>query len=135
MHRRLRRRSSRPASSRRAAWPSANGRPAKDVWRAKARGAGAPQAVRQRRRRGPRQRPGWSGCPWPRSVSEGVDNEMKSARDELNFLITNRVPRILLTRLMGWYSGIENPRLTRLSIALWRRFGGLDLAEAKEQRF
>jgi phosphatidylserine decarboxylase len=60
---------------------------------------------------------------------------MKSARDELNFLITNRVPRILLTRLMGWYSGIENPRLTRLSIALWRRFGGLDLAEAKEQRF
>jgi phosphatidylserine decarboxylase len=55
--------------------------------------------------------------------------------EDLNFLLTNRVPRIGLTRLLGWYSRIENPLLARLSIALWRRFGGLDLAEARETRF
>jgi phosphatidylserine decarboxylase len=55
--------------------------------------------------------------------------------EDLNFLLTNRVPRIALTRLLGWYSRIESPALARVSIALWRRFGGLDLAEAREQRF
>ena len=55
--------------------------------------------------------------------------------EDLNFLLTNRVPRIALTRLTGWYSRIESPLLTRLSIALWKRFGGLDLSEAKQARF
>ena len=55
--------------------------------------------------------------------------------EDLNFLLTNRVPRLLLTRLMGWYAGIRSPALTRLSIAVWRLFTELDLSEARQQRF
>jgi phosphatidylserine decarboxylase len=55
--------------------------------------------------------------------------------EELNFLLTNRVPRIALTRLLGWYSRIESPLLTRFSIAIWKRFGGLDLSDARATHF
>ena len=56
-------------------------------------------------------------------------------QEDLNFLLTNRVPRLLLTRLMGRFSRIESPALARLSIAVWRLFTDLDLGEAKQQRF
>jgi len=55
--------------------------------------------------------------------------------EDLNFLLTNRVPRIALTRFMGWFSQIRSPLLCRLSIAVWRLFTDLDLGEAKQQRF
>jgi phosphatidylserine decarboxylase len=55
--------------------------------------------------------------------------------EDLNFLLTNRVPRIALTRLMGRFSRIESPWLARLSIAVWRLFTDLDLSDAKQQRF
>lgn len=57
------------------------------------------------------------------------------AQEDLNFLLTNRVPRIALTRLMGRFSRIESPLLTRLSIAVWRVFTPLDLSEAKHAEF
>jgi phosphatidylserine decarboxylase len=57
------------------------------------------------------------------------------AQDDLNFLLTNRVPRKLLTHFMGWFSRIESPWLTRLSIGVWRLFTDLDLSEARQQRF
>jgi phosphatidylserine decarboxylase len=56
-------------------------------------------------------------------------------QEDLNFLLTNRVPRILLTRLMGRFSRIESRCLARASIAVWRLFTDLDLSEAKQQRF
>ena len=56
-------------------------------------------------------------------------------QEDLNFLLTNRVPRKLLTHLMGWYSQIRSPALTRLSIAVWRLFTELDLSDARQQRF
>ena len=56
-------------------------------------------------------------------------------QEDLNFLLTNRVPRLALTRFMGWYSRIRSPWLTRWSIAVWRLFTDLDLSEAKHQRF
>jgi len=56
-------------------------------------------------------------------------------QEDLNFLLTNRVPRIALTRLMGRFSRIRSPWLTRLSIALWRCFTELDLSDARRQRF
>ena len=33
--------------------------------------------------------------------------------DDLNFLLTNRIPRIALTHAMGWFSRIRSPLLTR----------------------
>ena len=56
-------------------------------------------------------------------------------QEDLNFLLTNRVPRALLTRLMGWYSRIDSPLLTRLSVMVWRLFTDLDLSEARQRRF
>jgi len=55
--------------------------------------------------------------------------------EDLNFLLTNRVPRIALTRFMGWFSQIENPLVCRASIAIWRLFTDLDLSDAQQQRF
>ncbi len=56
--------------------------------------------------------------------------------ERINFLLTNRIPRRLLTRFMGWYSKINQPILTRLSIGLWRLFSpDLDLSESKSQKF
>jgi phosphatidylserine decarboxylase len=56
-------------------------------------------------------------------------------QEDLNFLVTNRVPRVLLTRLMGKVSRIRNPQLAKLSIGVWRLFTELDLSEAKEREF
>lgn len=56
-------------------------------------------------------------------------------QEDLNFLLTNRVPRIALTRLMGRLSRIDNRHWTKLSIALWRLFTDLDLSEARESQF
>lgn len=56
-------------------------------------------------------------------------------QEDLNFLLTNRVPRALLTRWMGWFSQLRSPWLARLSIRIWRLFTDLDLSDAREQRF
>ncbi|MBN8452400.1 archaetidylserine decarboxylase [Accumulibacter sp.] len=56
-------------------------------------------------------------------------------QEDLNFLLTNRVPRALLTRWMGWFSQLRSPWLARLSIGVWRLFTDLDLSDAREQRF
>jgi phosphatidylserine decarboxylase len=57
------------------------------------------------------------------------------AQEDVNFLLTNRVPRNLLTRFVGWFSRIENPLLARLAIAVWRRFDDLELDDAQEHHF
>ena len=56
-------------------------------------------------------------------------------QEDINFLLTNRVPRIALTRFMGWFSKIRNPVVRDLSIGTWRLFTELDLGEAKKTRF
>jgi len=56
-------------------------------------------------------------------------------QEDLNFLLTNRVPRIALTRFMGWFSQLRSPLLARASIAVWRQFTELDLSEARQQHF
>jgi phosphatidylserine decarboxylase len=66
----------------------------------------------------------------PLAVLRGV-----LAQEDINFLLTNRVPRIALTRLMGRISRIESPAFARAAIALWRVFTDLDLSEARETRF
>jgi phosphatidylserine decarboxylase len=56
-------------------------------------------------------------------------------QEDLNFLLTNRVPRAALTRFMGWFSKIERPLIRDLSIACWRLFSDLDLSEARKTSF
>jgi phosphatidylserine decarboxylase len=56
-------------------------------------------------------------------------------QEDLNFLLTNRIPRAALTRFVGWFSKIEQPLIRDLSIACWRLFSDLDLTEARETRF
>lgn len=59
-----------------------------------------------------------------------------SQQEQLNFLLTNRIPRRLATQFMGWLSRIESPLLTRATVSLWRLFADdLKLEEAKTQRF
>ena len=57
------------------------------------------------------------------------------AQEDLNFLLTNRIPRHALTRFMGWFSKVELPPLRDASIALWRLFCDVDLTDAAESRF
>ena len=58
-----------------------------------------------------------------------------SEQEDLNFLLTNRIPRAAVTRFMGWFSKIENPFVRDLSIACWRLFSDLDLSEARKTEF
>ena len=56
-------------------------------------------------------------------------------QEDINFLLTNRIPRQTLTRFVGWFSKIEQPWVRDASIAIWKFFTDLDLSEAKKQRF
>ena len=56
-------------------------------------------------------------------------------QEDLNFLLTNRIPRIAATRFMGWFSKIEQPLVRDLSIAAWKLFAELDLSDAKKKTF
>jgi phosphatidylserine decarboxylase len=56
-------------------------------------------------------------------------------QEDINFLLTNRIPRRLLTQFMGWLSRIEQPLVCRSCIALWRLFTDLELSEAKKTQF
>jgi phosphatidylserine decarboxylase len=56
-------------------------------------------------------------------------------QEDLNFLLTNRIPRITLTHFMGWWSQIRNPWVAKASIAVWRLFTDLDLSEARQTQF
>jgi len=56
-------------------------------------------------------------------------------QEDINFLLTNRIPRRLATQFIGWFSRVEQPLVRDLSIATWRLFSDLDLTEAKQTQF
>jgi phosphatidylserine decarboxylase len=56
-------------------------------------------------------------------------------QEDLNFLLTNRIPRRLATRLMGRFTHIEQPFVRDLSIAIWRFFAEVDLSDAEKKQF
>lgn len=56
-------------------------------------------------------------------------------QEHLNFWLTNRIPRTLLTKAMGRLSRVKNPWVARLGIGIWRWFSDLDLSEAKQTEF
>jgi phosphatidylserine decarboxylase len=82
--------------------------------------------------------------PLPPSVPTATETSVAPAprwrerlllQEDLNFLLTNRIPRIAVTRWVGWFSRIRSPLLARLSIAVWRQFTELDLSDAQARRF
>ncbi|MEA3150146.1 MAG: phosphatidylserine decarboxylase [Gammaproteobacteria bacterium] len=56
-------------------------------------------------------------------------------QEDINFLLTNRIPRRWLTLLVGRLSRVENRWVCAACIRLWRMFSDLDLSEAKSTRF
>lgn len=56
-------------------------------------------------------------------------------QEDLNFLLTNRIPRRTLTIFMGWFSKVENPLIRYLSITTWRIFSAVDLSDASKTQF
>ena len=67
------------------------------------------------------------------SIKKTIQNLL--SQEDLNFLLTNRIPRNTLTRFIGWFSKIENPLIAYASIKIWQFFSALDLAEAKNTHF
>lgn len=55
--------------------------------------------------------------------------------EDLNFLLTNRIPRRLATRFVGWLAKIEQPLVRDLSMWAWRLFSDLDLSDARKTQF
>lgn len=55
--------------------------------------------------------------------------------EELNFLLTNRLPRRWLTQFVGWVSRIERPLVRDACMTLWRLFAEVDLSDAKSTEF
>jgi phosphatidylserine decarboxylase len=56
-------------------------------------------------------------------------------QEDLNFLLTNRIPRRWATQFIGWFSKIEQPLVRDLSLAVWRLFSDLDLTDSRTQTF
>jgi phosphatidylserine decarboxylase len=55
--------------------------------------------------------------------------------ENLNFLLTNRIPRRWLTLFVGRLSRIESPLFARMAIGIWRLFTDLDFSEARQTQF
>jgi len=80
---------------------------------------------------------------WRRTLLQVDDSEMTARsiiakvvrHEDLNFLLTNRIPRRLSTHFMGWLSRIEQPWVCAVCMVLWRLVCDLDLSEAKQSRF
>jgi phosphatidylserine decarboxylase len=58
-----------------------------------------------------------------------------SRNEQLFFLMTNRVPRQLVTRFMGWFAKIEQPLIRDLSLRFWDTFSELELDDALKTEF
>jgi phosphatidylserine decarboxylase len=55
--------------------------------------------------------------------------------EDINFVLTNCLPRRAATRFVGWLSRIEHPLVRDISIGTWRLFSDLDLSEAREEKY
>ncbi|WP_294234506.1 archaetidylserine decarboxylase [uncultured Sphingomonas sp.] len=55
--------------------------------------------------------------------------------EDINFLVTNRLPRRFATQLVGRIARIEHPLIARPSLGLWKFFAGVDLSDARTTRF
>jgi phosphatidylserine decarboxylase len=58
-----------------------------------------------------------------------------AGQENLNFLLTNRIPRRWLTLFVGRLSRVRNPLVRDTCIAIWKLFSDLDLSEARKTHF
>ena len=94
----------------------------------------APDAhVKRAAPRAPQRRGCREGFPY--AANDLREKRYSGVTETLNFLLTNRIPRYALTRLMGWFSRIEQPWVRDLSLAAWQSFADLGLDEAKKTHF
>lgn len=56
-------------------------------------------------------------------------------QEDINFLLTNRLPRRWATQLVGRIARVEHPLVRIPALALWRAFAGVDLSDAATPRF
>ena len=56
-------------------------------------------------------------------------------QQDVNLLPTNRIPRRLLTRYMGWFSPIEQRLVRGLLLRTWQWFAGRKPGDAKQISF
>jgi phosphatidylserine decarboxylase len=56
-------------------------------------------------------------------------------QEDLNFLLTNRLPRRAATRFMGWFSRVEQPLVRAASLRAWCFFSDVDLSDAAAEDF
>jgi phosphatidylserine decarboxylase len=56
-------------------------------------------------------------------------------QEDVNFLLTNRLPRRWMTLFMGWLSRREHPLVRETCLAIWRFFSDLDLSESRTTKF
>lgn len=56
-------------------------------------------------------------------------------QENVNFWLTNRIPRYALTRFMGRFARIEAAPVRIPSLAAWKLFCDVDMRDAKEKRF
>ncbi len=56
--------------------------------------------------------------------------------EQINFLLSNRIPRRYATVFMGWFSKRTNPIIRTISLFTWRLFAeNLELHDAKKSKF
>ncbi|MBW6529336.1 archaetidylserine decarboxylase [Sphingomonas sp. RRHST34] len=56
-------------------------------------------------------------------------------QEDLNFLLTNRIPRRWATGLVGRIAAVEHPLVARPALAAWRFFSDVDLSDAATTEF
>lgn len=56
-------------------------------------------------------------------------------QEHLNFVMTNRIPRRLVTRAVGWFSRLEQPWIRKLSLHVWGMFSTIELDDAERREF
>jgi phosphatidylserine decarboxylase len=68
------------------------------------------------------------------SMSSLIDRVFQ--QEDINFALTNKIPRRLATLFMGWFSQVEQPLIRDVSIGIWKMFAGpLNLDEARKTQF
>jgi phosphatidylserine decarboxylase len=79
-------------------------------------------------------RPSATDASFQNDDSSPADRELRMY-ENLNFLLTNRIPRRWATQFIGWFGRIEQPLVRDLSIGFWSLFSDLELEDARKTKF